>query len=686
MDGKKILQLSEATVDQVKDGGYTVVSVPGQSHKVSVNDLTNYDNLVNTPDIGSAASLDVAASGDASTEQVVKGDDSRLTDARTPKSHTHGNISNEGKSTSEPTNTTKFLRADGNWEMPGSSRASVADAVAPSGPIMSGNVGGYIKLATVTFPNNDAMYVGVNATVFWRQGDNGTGTGRMVILPLEYERDTWKGFVHVDALRGSDVAQISIQFGFVVNRSAKTLEIWCAKGNTYHFAYCDINAAAGSTVACEPTLNVVPTEPSGIKWLSYLGSGLDMSFAGRSQYCEYTASKIMQIKIPITNYKTSTIDFSCSLISTYWCYPFHVVVAGRIVNGQWNTSQAPSLAVLGSNNNSNGSYIPVMTYGSDANNVYIFLTWSNTVRLFCTYSALNNRDNKYNNMDISISTISSFPVSQTVGAKRYGNVHTLNYGTAVGSTNTPVYVDGEGCVRQITAAIPATLGGTGKTSLNAACNAMINSLPEGTDPPTDNDYIVAQYAGGGTSNTNYYRRKLSKFWDWAKTKVSSLITNAINALDVNEVGGSGKVIQSIKEVDGKISAVAVSSSALSVAAKNITYSSGSFTPYSGSGTANIYVAPTVIIQWKPSNLSTEPEWYRNIRFICEQAFANEPLKSMYGSGGPAFMKGILMNTGTKTATVSGFYGASWSDLPVGRFMCFLKIGTSSGGTYYREDN
>jgi hypothetical protein len=42
----------------------------------------SYSDLTNKPDLGSAAALDVAASGDAGTAEVVKGDDSRLTDAR----------------------------------------------------------------------------------------------------------------------------------------------------------------------------------------------------------------------------------------------------------------------------------------------------------------------------------------------------------------------------------------------------------------------------------------------------------------------------------------------------------------------------------------------------------------------------------------------------------------------------
>lgn len=49
----------------------------------------NYTDLTNKPTLGTAAALNVATSGDASTTEVVKGDDSRLTDARTPVAHTH---------------------------------------------------------------------------------------------------------------------------------------------------------------------------------------------------------------------------------------------------------------------------------------------------------------------------------------------------------------------------------------------------------------------------------------------------------------------------------------------------------------------------------------------------------------------------------------------------------------------
>ena len=46
-----------------------------------------YGDLISKPTLGTASPLDVAATGDASATQVVKGNDARLSDARTPAAH-----------------------------------------------------------------------------------------------------------------------------------------------------------------------------------------------------------------------------------------------------------------------------------------------------------------------------------------------------------------------------------------------------------------------------------------------------------------------------------------------------------------------------------------------------------------------------------------------------------------------
>lgn len=55
-----------------------------------------------------------------STNAVTSGGIKTALDGKAPSSHSHGNIANDGKSTSEPTSTTKFLRADGTWAAPSS--------------------------------------------------------------------------------------------------------------------------------------------------------------------------------------------------------------------------------------------------------------------------------------------------------------------------------------------------------------------------------------------------------------------------------------------------------------------------------------------------------------------------------------------------------------------------------------
>lgn len=56
-------------------------------------------------------------------------------------------------------------------------------------------------------------------------------------------------------------------------------------------------------------------------------------------------------------------------------------------------------------------------------------------------------------------------------------------------------------------------------------SAMINTLSKGTSAPLDNDYYVAQYAGGGTKTTTYHRRPVSALWSYIKSKLASVATS-----------------------------------------------------------------------------------------------------------------------------------------------------------------
>ena len=57
----------------------------------------------------------------------------------------------------------------------------------------------------------------------------------------------------------------------------------------------------------------------------------------------------------------------------------------------------------------------------------------------------------------------------------------------------------------------------------ASANTLINALSPGTNIPQDDDYMVSQYVGGGTSTETYHRRKMSVFWEYFKGKISSVL-------------------------------------------------------------------------------------------------------------------------------------------------------------------
>ena len=52
-------------------------------------------------------------------------------------------------------------------------------------------------------------------------------------------------------------------------------------------------------------------------------------------------------------------------------------------------------------------------------------------------------------------------------------------------------------------------------------NTMINALTTDASTPTDADYYVSQYVGGGTSTT-FHRRPMSMLWAYIKSKAESV--------------------------------------------------------------------------------------------------------------------------------------------------------------------
>lgn len=95
------------------------------------------------------------------------------------------------------------------------------------------------------------------------------------------------------------------------------------------------------------------------------------------------------------------------------------------------------------------------------------------------------------------------------GTVSWATVKWIGGGGGSGSgTVTSVAATGSGGIT--ISGSPITTSGT--LTIGVDGSTVINNLSEGTSPADRNDYIVAQSAGGGTTKTSYYRRKLSNIF------------------------------------------------------------------------------------------------------------------------------------------------------------------------------
>lgn len=122
----------------------------------------SYNKLADLPTLGTSSALDVAATGNASVGQVVKGNDTRLSDARTPLSHVHSTATSVDNGFMSSADKTKLDGVAANAAALGNSAplvASVADVgtavvaaredhIHPAQTSVSGNAGTATKLST----------------------------------------------------------------------------------------------------------------------------------------------------------------------------------------------------------------------------------------------------------------------------------------------------------------------------------------------------------------------------------------------------------------------------------------------------------------------------------------------------------------------------------------------------------
>lgn len=70
--------------------------------------------------------------------------------------------------------------------------------------------------------------------------------------------------------------------------------------------------------------------------------------------------------------------------------------------------------------------------------------------------------------------------------------------------------------------LQSALDGKSGTGHTHDLSVLVNALSTGESTPTDTDYYVSQYAGGGETTTTYHRRPMSALWSYIKSKLSTV--------------------------------------------------------------------------------------------------------------------------------------------------------------------
>lgn len=104
----------------------------------------------------------------------------------------------------------------------------------------------------------------------------------------------------------------------------------------------------------------------------------------------------------------------------------------------------------------------------------------------------------------------TIPAIATDGAMEIGRYIDFHYDNTTGS-NYSVRLQASGNNSNVIT-LPSSTGTLELTGHTHDGSTIINSLSVGTSPAQRNDYIVAQYAGGGTTTTSYHRRTLANIF------------------------------------------------------------------------------------------------------------------------------------------------------------------------------
>lgn len=136
-------------------------------------------------------------------------------------------------------------------------------------------------------------------------------------------------------------------------------------------------------------------------------------------------------------------------------------------------------------------------------------TYGTSYPLYAQWESSNVLKLKCDNYTVQTDTATQLTTSRTIQ-------------TNLGSTSSASFNGTANITPGVTGTLAVANGGTGTTTRESACNLFLNALSTGSSTPTDNDYYISQYVGGGNTTTTYHRRPVSELYKYIKGKTDSL--------------------------------------------------------------------------------------------------------------------------------------------------------------------